>query len=189
MEPGKCSCFQISLFSSIDKNWVVQKWELFISSLFSLCNTLTNKFSLKGFNLLFFSIIIDLGCCLVTQSCLTIYDPVDCSMPGLSILHHILELVQTHVHWVSYSSHHLVLCHPILLLLSIFPKSRSFLMSWFFASCGQSIGASVNISPSNEYSGLISFRIDWFDLFAVPGRYISYPDFRYKARETWNVYY
>ena len=49
-----------------------------------------------------------------------------------------------------------------------FPASRSFLMGWLFASGGQSFGASVfSISPSNEYSGLISFRIDWLDLLAV----------------------
>ena len=64
-------------------------------------------------------------------------------------------------------SNHLILCHP-LLLPSIFPSIRVF-SSWFFASGGQSIGFSFSISPSNEYSGLISFRIDWFDLFAVQG--------------------
>jgi len=55
-----------------------------------------------------------------------------------------------------------------------FPASRSFPVSQLFTSGDQSIGASVSaseifISPSNEYSGLISFRIDWFDLFAVEG--------------------
>ena len=51
-----------------------------------------------------------------------------------------------------------------------FPASGSFPMSRFFASCGQSVGSfSFCISPSNEYSGLISFRIDWFDLLAVQG--------------------
>ena len=51
-----------------------------------------------------------------------------------------------------------------------FPASGSFLMSWLFASGGQSVKSfSFSISPSNEYSGLISFRIDWFDLFAVQG--------------------
>ena len=40
-------------------------------------------------------------CCLVAQSCSTIYDPVNCSMLGFSVLHHLLELAQTHVHWVS----------------------------------------------------------------------------------------
>ena len=65
-------------------------------------------------------------------------------------------------------SNHLLLCHPLLLLPSIFPSIRSFLMNWFFASGGRSIG-SFSISPSNEYSGLISFRISWSALLAVPG--------------------
>ena len=67
-------------------------------------------------------------------------------------------------------SNHLILCHPLLLLPSIFPSIRVFsneltfcirwLKYWSF---------SFSISPSNEYSGLISFRIDWFDLLAVQG--------------------
>ena len=54
-----------------------------------------------------------------------------------------------------------------------FPASGSFPMSWLFTSGGQSIGASA--SASNEYSGLISFRMDWFDLFAVKGTLQSLP--------------
>ena len=50
-----------------------------------------------------------------------------------------------------------------------FPASGSFQMSQLFASCGQSIGVSVNISPSNVHPGLISFRMDWLELFAVQG--------------------
>ena len=71
-------------------------------------------------------------------------------------------------------SNHLILCHPLLLLLSIFPSIRVFSnesvlhfrwpKGWRF---------SFSISPSNEYSGLISFRIDWFDLFAVQGTFKS----------------
>ena len=54
--------------------------------------------------------------------------------------------------------------------LQSFPESGSFPMSWLFASGAQSIGSfSFSINPSNEYSGLISFRIDWFDLLAVKG--------------------
>ena len=54
--------------------------------------------------------------------------------------------------------------------LQSFPDSGSVPVSWLFTSGGQSIGASAfSISPSNEYSGLISFRIDWFDLLAVQG--------------------
>ena len=66
-------------------------------------------------------------------------------------------------------SNHLILCHPLLLLPSIFPnKWVTFQMSHFFASDGQSIGSfSFSISPSNEYSGSTFFRIDWLDLLAV----------------------
>ena len=66
-------------------------------------------------------------------------------------------------------SKHLILCY-LLFLLSIFPDIRVFFpISLFFASGGQFCSFSFSISPSNEYSGLISFRIDWFDLFAVQG--------------------
>ena len=63
-------------------------------------------------------------------------------------------------------SNHLILCCPLLLLPSIFPSIGSFPMSQIFASGGQSIGASASASvlPTNEYAGLISFRIDWFEL-------------------------
>ena len=64
-------------------------------------------------------------------------------------------------------SKHLILYRPLLLLPSIFPASGSFPMSQFFASGGQSISFIIN--PSNEYSGLISFRMDWFDLLSVQG--------------------
>ena len=106
-------------------------------------------------------------CCSDAQSCLTLCDPMDCSMPGFPVLHHLPELAQTHVHESLMTSNHLILCHPLLLLPSIFPSIRVFLMSWLLASGGQSIGASVSISPSREYSGLISFSIDWFHLLAV----------------------
>ena len=68
-------------------------------------------------------------------------------------------------------SNHLILCCPLLLLPSLFPRISLFQMSQFFASSGQSIGwsFSFSISPSSEYSGLISFRMDWFDLLTVQG--------------------
>ena len=69
---------------------------------------------------------------------------------------------------------HLILCHPLLLLLQSFPASGSFPMSDFFASGGQCTGASAfSISPSKEYSGLISFNMDLFDLLAVQGTLMS----------------
>ena len=69
-------------------------------------------------------------------------------------------------------SNHFILCHPVTSssCLQPLPASGSFQMSQFFASGGQSIGVSIsNISPSNDYSGLISFRMDWLDLLAVQG--------------------
>ena len=74
-----------------------------------------------------------------------------------------IELVMT--------SNHLILCCPLYLLLQSFPESGSFPVSQLFTSGGQSIGASAStlVSPSNEYSGFISFRIGWFDLLAVQG--------------------
>ena len=67
-------------------------------------------------------------------------------------------------------SNHLVPCHPLLLLHSIFPASGSFPMSrLFFIRWPMNWKLSFSIGPSNEYSGLISFRINWFDLPAVQG--------------------
>ena len=67
-------------------------------------------------------------------------------------------------------SNHLVLCHPLLLLPSIFPSIRvSSSESVICIRWPKDWSFSFNISPSNEYSGLISFRIDWFDLLAVQG--------------------
>ena len=104
-------------------------------------------------------------CCSVAQSCLTLCDPMDCSIPGSPVLHHLLELAQTHVHW---GGDAIQPSHPLLLLPPIFPSIRVFSNEsalrirwpkyWSF---------SFSISPSNEYSGLISFRIIWFDLLSV----------------------
>ena len=66
-------------------------------------------------------------------------------------------------------SNNLILCCPLLLHLQSFPASGSFPMNQFFTSGGQSISFSFILSPSNEYSGLISFRNDWSDLLAVQG--------------------
>ena len=99
---------------------------------------------------------------------------MDCSTPGLPVHYQLPELTQTHVCWVGDSvelvmpSNHLILCHPLLFLPSIFPSIRDFSNEsvlcirwtkyWSF---------SFSISLSNEYSGLIIFRMDWLDLVAV----------------------
>ena len=108
-------------------------------------------------------------CCSVAQLCPTLCDPLDCSIPGFPIHHHLRELAQTHVHWVM-PSIQLALCCPRLLLPSIFPSIKVFSNEsalhirwpWYWSF-------SFSISPSNKYSGLISLRIDWFDLLAVQG--------------------
>ena len=94
----------------------------------------------------------------LVQSCLTLCNSVDCSMPGFPVHHHhswsLLRLMSIESVVASY---HLILCH-LLLLPSVFPSIRVF--------SNESV---LKLSPSNEYSGLISFRIDWFDLLAVQG--------------------
>ena len=104
----------------------------------------------------------------VTQSCLTLCDPMDCSMPGLPVHHQLPECTQTHVHWVSDTvqpSHPLSSPSPPAFNLSrIFSNESALCNRWpkFWSF-------SFNINPSNEYSGLISFRMDWLDLLAVQG--------------------
>ena len=103
---------------------------------------------------------------LVAQSCLTLCDPMDCSMPGFPVHHWLLELAQTQVHPTISSS-----VIPFSSCLQSFPASASIFSNesvlcirwpkfWSFSS---------SISPSSEYSGLISFRIDWWDLLVVQG--------------------
>ena len=105
---------------------------------------------------------------LVAQSCPTLCDPMDCSMPGFPVHHQLPELAQTHVHWVGDAIHHLILCRPLLLLPSIFPSIRVFFNELALQIRWQSIGTSASASVPPVYiQGLISFRIDWFDFLAV----------------------
>ena len=95
---------------------------------------------------------------------------MNCSKAGFPGHRQLLEFTQTHVHWVVDA---IQPSHP---LSSLFPpafkscpESGSFPMSQFFISGGQKIGVSASASASSEYSGLISFRMDWLDLLAVQG--------------------
>ena len=102
----------------------------------------------------------------VAQLCPTLCDPMDHSTPGFSAHHQLLEFTQTHVHWVSDAIQPSDPLRPLLLLPSIFPSIRVFSnepalhMRW-----PKYWSFSFNISPSNEYSGLISFSMDcWISL-------------------------
>ena len=108
----------------------------------------------------------------VAQLCLTLYDPMNQSMPGLPVHHQLPEFTQTHVHWVSdaiqpscplssasppafnLSQHQGLFKWPWMALHIRWPKNWSF---------------SLNICLSNEHPGLISFRMDWLDFLAVQG--------------------
>ena len=106
----------------------------------------------------------------VAQSCPTLCDPMDCSTPGLPVPHQLPELTQTHVHRAGGAIQHLILCLPLLLLPSILPSIRVFSNeSVLHIRWPKNWSFSFSISPSNEYSGLISFRMDWLDLLAVQG--------------------
>ena len=108
---------------------------------------------------------------------------MDCSTSGFPVHHQLPELTQTHVHSLLklmsiesvMPSNHLIFCHPLLLLPSIFPS-----ISVFSNELALSVrwskywSFSFSISPSNEYSGLISFRMDWLDLLAVQGTLKSF---------------
>jgi len=93
---------------------------------------------------------------------------MDCSMPGFPVLHHLPEFVWIHVHWVVMPSNHLVLCQLLILLPLIFPSIRVFSNEsalcirwpkyWSFSFC---------ISPSNEYSRLISLISKYLHIWGI----------------------
>ena len=104
--------------------------------------------------------------CSVSKLYLTLCDLMDCNVPGTPVLHYVLEFAQIHVHWVSDA---IQPPHP-LPPASPFTFNLSSIRAFFSESalCIRCLKYwSFNISPSNEYSGLISFRIEWFDLLTV----------------------
>ena len=106
----------------------------------------------------------------VAQSYPTLCDPMDCSTPGFPVLQHLLELAQTVSTESVMPSKHLILCCSFLLLPSIFLSIRIFFKELSLSTrWPKYLGFSFIISLSDEYSGLISFRIDWFDLLTVQG--------------------
>ena len=103
----------------------------------------------------------------VTWSCLTLYDSTDCSTLFITNCQSFLKLMSIES---VMPSNHLILCRPLLLLPSIFPSIRVFSNeSVLHIRWTKYWSFSFSISPSNEYSGLISFRMDWLDFLAVQG--------------------
>ena len=101
----------------------------------------------------------------VTQVCLTLCDPMDCSTPGLPVHHQLPKFTQTES---VMPSNHLILCRPLLLLPSIFPSIGVFSNeSALHIRWSKYWSFSFSISPFNEHPGLISFRMDWLDPLAV----------------------
>ena len=106
----------------------------------------------------------------VIQSCLTLCNPVDCSTPGFPVHHQLLEFIQTHVHHVGDAiqpSHPLSSSSPSAFNLAQHqgPSSESvFHIRW-----PKDWSFNFSVGPLNEYSGLISIRMHWFDLLAVQG--------------------
>ena len=108
-------------------------------------------------------------CCSVAKSCLTLW-PMDCSTPGSPVLHCLPEFAQIHVHGVGDANPTIASSvTPLSFCPPSFPASRSFPMSQLFGQVAKVLELPFSISPSNDYSGLISLRIDWFDLLAVQG--------------------
>ena len=104
----------------------------------------------------------------VTQLCLTLCNPMNRSMPGLPVHHQLPEFTQTHVHWVRDAiqpSHPLLSpSPPAFPSIRVFSNESALHIMW-----PKYWSLSFGISPSNEYSGLISFRMDWLDLLAAQG--------------------
>ena len=118
----------------------------------------------------------------IAQLCLTLCDPMNHTMPCLPVHHQLAESTQTHVHWVGDAiqpSHPLSSPSPPALSLyriRVFSNETALCINWpkYWSS-------SFSISLSNEHSGLISFRMDWLDLLAVPGALESSPTPLFKS--------
>ena len=109
-------------------------------------------------------------CCSVTELCPILCEPMDCSTPGPSVPHYLIKFAQVHIHCIGgaiQTSHPLMPSSPSDLNLS--QHRGLFQESAVHSRWANYWGFSLSISPSNEYSELISLKIDWFNLLAVQG--------------------
>ena len=134
---------------------------MIIFYLYLVCFTFSISYSALSFH--------SVCCCSVAQSCPTLCNHMGWRMPGFNVLPHLAELAQTHLHWIGDAiqpSHPLSSPSPPAFNLS----QHQGLFQWVsFSQVAKYWSFSLSISPSNEYSGLISFRMDWLDLLAVQG--------------------
>ena len=118
----------------------------------------------------------------VTQSCPTLCNLIDAACEASLTITNFQNLLKLMSMELLMSSNHLILCCPLLLLPSIFPSISIFSKkSVLHIRWAKDWSFSFNISPSNEYSGLISFRMDWLDLLAVQGTLKSSPTPQFKS--------
>ena len=112
-----------------------------------------------------FIFLYSLNIVVVAKSCLILCDPMDCSMPDFPVLHRLLEFAQLMSIKSVMPSNHLILCHPLLLLPSVFPRFRVFSnVSALHVRWPKYRSFSFSINPSSEYSGSISSRIGLISL-------------------------
>ena len=106
----------------------------------------------------------------VAQSCPTLWNSMNCSTPGLPVHHQLPEFTKLMSIELVMPCNHLILCHPLLFQPSIFPSIKVFSNESALSIRSPKYWSfSINVSPSNEHSGLIYFRIDWLDRLAVQG--------------------
>ena len=148
------------------------KWPKYWSFSFSICPS--NEYSgLISFRIDWFDLLTNQGTLksLLQQHNLkasTLWDPIDCSTPGLPVPHHLLKFAQVHVHCIGDA---IQPSHPLspssLPVLNLSQHLGLFQWSSYLHQAAKVWSFSFSISPSKEYSGLISFKIYWFDLPAV----------------------
>ena len=124
----------------------------------------------SAFPSLAFSLPLPIQFSSVAQSCPVLYEPMNCSTPGLPVHHQLRSPPRPMSVDSVMPSNHLILSRPLLLPPSIFPSIRVFSNeSALHIRWPKYWSFSFNISPTNEHPGLISFRMDWLDLLAVQG--------------------
>ena len=171
---GRPGVLQFMGSQRVGHNWVTEltDWGSFLlqDSASQSCEEQQDSFTILPCWVNFF-LMFPYSCYSVTKSCLTLCDPMDYSTYQAS-LYFIISwgLLKPMSIELLMSSNHFILCQPLLLLLSIFPSIKVFSNeSSLHIRWPKYWSFSFSISPSNVYSGLISSRIDWFDLLAVQG--------------------